>query len=331
MKGRQLAKRCLIACLAALILLGGLAFDALPGLPRAAAATYGAFNNVTQTLVIDPATQYECKRMLNGTLSFSWPEPNAYFDVIFIQDTSASFAPYITQVQAAMKDMVNMLTLSPEPSASSFPRDRVMFVNFGGSQGESYTYLDGTTAYTTYNLPFEVSATQLLYNGNGVIAAIDALDNNIIGDATPTIDAMRLAQTKYEETLAPTQHAYDNSEYALPDGTLKTRRTVYVLITDGLADTSTYSNMPSGSMPVVSAPPPANKDVSYTWYNESLERQYFLYYWGSSTRSNQSYTAYNSTGGVIDNNARYYTFTDGGGTWYIKDPNHYYRDPLTGA
>ena len=75
---------------------GGLASGALPGLPRASAYTYGAFNNVTQTLVINPATAEECKRMLNGTLNFSWPEPNAYFDVIFIRDTSASFAPVAT-------------------------------------------------------------------------------------------------------------------------------------------------------------------------------------------------------------------------------------------
>ncbi|NLE19354.1 MAG: hypothetical protein GX623_00930, partial [Clostridiales bacterium] len=104
-------RRSLIVCLAALMLLGGLASGTLPGLPRASAYTYGAFNNVTQTLVINPATAEECKRMLNGTLNFSWPEPNAYFDVIFIQDTSASFAPYISQVQTAMHDMVNMLTL----------------------------------------------------------------------------------------------------------------------------------------------------------------------------------------------------------------------------
>ena len=60
-----------------LSLIGGLFSSDLPGALTALANTYGEFTSVTQTLVIDPMTANECKRMLNGTLNFSWPQPSA--------------------------------------------------------------------------------------------------------------------------------------------------------------------------------------------------------------------------------------------------------------
>lgn len=281
--------------------------------------------------------------MLNGTLNFSWPQPSAYYDVVFIQDTSESFAPYMGEVQAALHEMVDMLMLSSEPGLSSCPRDRVMFVNFGGSQGDSYTYtngttsagtsLAGTTVYTSYNILFEVDATALSANGNAIHSDIDNLSNNIVGDATPTVDALRLAQSAYEDALLPLQHAYNNAEYTVTINNVtypKTRRTVYVLITDGLADTSTYTDMPTGALPLVSPVPASNRDYAYTWYREELERDYFLYYWAKGTAvNNVTYIPYDASG-VAGKAVPYRSYSDGITTWYLKDPSHYYLEPGTG-
>lgn len=309
-------------------------------MPEARAADYGGFSNVTHTLAVTNDTRDLCNRTLAGTLELTWPEPNSYYDEILVQDISESFQPHIKDetIQNAMREMVSMLTLGKE--ANNYPRDRVMFVSFAGTQGEAYTnFTDteppapATTTYTDFSgqaATYKVEFKKLTENASTIEAAIQGLDNNFKGDSTPTIDVLMMARDEYLKELKDT-NPYDNATNVI-NGVEKTRRTVYVLTTDGLVDTSTYDNLTvSLTAPDPDLPPPPVASIptktttAYTWYGEDNERAYFLHYYNNvAAQGNVKYDAIGPTGEPAGKQ-KFREFTDSlGRKWYLKDPDYHY-------
>ena len=114
---------------------------------RATPTDYGVFKNVSHTLTLDPGSDQLCKRNMTGEITFDWPEPSTYVDVVFIQDFSGSFDATIADVGEAVKTMVGSLNMGTDIDGTS-PKDRAMIVTYQGIQGTAIIYNDGYTSYT---------------------------------------------------------------------------------------------------------------------------------------------------------------------------------------
>lgn len=268
--------------------------------------------HISSTVEVILEDTENCQRTIQGTTTIQWPLLPQYFDVIFVQDASGSFTNTMPQVKETLKNMVNLLDLGV--TANGYPKDRAMLVTYQGSHGFGISQLSGAMTYQYYNwFGYKITSTGLTNDKAKLDAAINAISP--LG-ATPTIDGLVRAQTDYANALDP-NNVYDAQLY-FEDGQQVRRRTVYFLITDGVANSGIYSNFPAGTKPIAeSLLRPIDANRSYTWVYENIGKAYFELYWQPENSELSTYTYKNAA----NQDEFYRTFTDEfNNVFYIKDP-----------
>lgn len=211
---------------------------------------YGPLKNVTHTLTLDEGHELLCKRTMTGELKFDWPEPSTYVDVVFVQDFSGSFDPTIAQVGEAVKTIVGSLNMGTDVDGVS-PKDRAMIVSYQGHNrwgrinrnGNLYMTLreDGGYAIRTSGLATNKSVIDSWVNQNYRASVTDG--------ATPTIDGMQEARNRYA-AATPASREFNKASYKV-NGQDRNRKTVYILITDGAANTARWDYLSNNAKAVL--------------------------------------------------------------------------------
>ena len=196
--------------------------------------------------------QEGCDLVIKKTQETEWTVPRKPIDLVILQDTSGSFKNTIGGVKAALKTLTTpvkqteydpdnprlVFTDTPETS------DRVMVGSFQGLDGsitydEWYSEYDYNErvwkqgyrsdtnfkkyeSYYAYNPGYKVESTDLIKDSNGIHNFIDNMETE---GGTPTVPAL-------EEVLAKYKSAVQNS----PEKMKNERKTVFLLITDGVAN-----------------------------------------------------------------------------------------------
>lgn len=159
-----------------------------------------------------------CIREVEGTIDFTLPVPEEKkpLDIVVVQDASGSYAGNENQVKQSLRDIVEMLDLS---------QDRMMVTSYKGFNGwRSYTNLHN---YENGNIYDSRIGTRLITtNHTGLSNNRNTLRNGInqitFDDATPTASGLQFAKNQYQAATAGED--------------LSNRKTVFILITDGVAN-----------------------------------------------------------------------------------------------
>ena len=258
----KFSKKLLSLLLVVNTLTSGLPFREFFGPPQSETATptvqaattsqidkVGTVSNVTQTINNTDTLKEMCQRILEGKLTMEWPQPQKYVDVVVIQDFSGSFVNSIGNVGKAVTTIANSLNMGTDIDGTS-PKDRLMFVGYQGSEGMVNLNSSGVPQIDSYNYgysssggSYKVSATNLYTNKTDVTNYINAnYTSSKTAGGTPTIDGLRLAQTAYQTATSSTA-GFNNTKYTV-NSQERTRETIYLLITDGVANTAKYNNLP---------------------------------------------------------------------------------------
>lgn len=211
----------------------------------------GTVKNVKQSINNKDINMLECKRTLEGELSLNWPQQENFVDVVIIQDFSGSFKSTIDEVGTAVRNITKSLNMGTDIDGKS-PKDRVMFVGYKGSEGIANLNSSGVPTFnggSPYGYPYdafgsyEVKASNLFTDHVGIGNYIsDHYTSRYTAGGTPTVDGMRLAQAEYPKKT-PTSVNYNKKTYKVGEQP-RTRKTIYLLITDGVANTAKFSNLP---------------------------------------------------------------------------------------
>lgn len=217
--------------------------DGDPGTGSALRATgrdLGPFSNVTNKITLDPGSDQLCKRPMTGELEFTWPESSTYLDVVVIQDFSASYKGEIARVGKTLQRIIDSLNMSE--SEMEAPKDRFMVVGFKDAQSFMQIQADGSL----YNEAIENPQYSIFDSGLAVTASSikNWINTNYTPEkcfgATPTPDGMAGAYDRYH---LYTQYGEYNKPVYYENSQKKQRKTIYILITDGAANSSTFNNL----------------------------------------------------------------------------------------
>lgn len=163
-----------------------------------------------------------CIRELDGEINFNLPKPEVKtpVDIVVVQDASGSYGGNATQAKQSLKDIVDMLDLS---------QDRMMVTSYRGYNGwNSYNDLN---AFQNKNVRStkginrnEQSLTLTNHTGlsNNATALKSGINQITFDGATPTASGLQYAKEQYEAATAGQD--------------LSGRKTVFILITDGVAN-----------------------------------------------------------------------------------------------
>ncbi len=207
--------------------------------------TYGPFKNVKHKITLDEGHDELCKREMTGELTFDWPEPSTYMDVVFIQDFSGSFDNTIESVGVAVNKMIDSLNMGTDEYGN--PKDRAMIVTFRDCSAYA-----GVTADNKFFTKFDdrdigkyyIGGTELTNNKGSLQEWVtNYYNSNSLAGGTPTVDGMVEAQARYKRATSGDE-AYNRETYEV-NGHERKRKTVYVLITDGAANSAKWSNLSS--------------------------------------------------------------------------------------
>lgn len=200
------------------------------------------FKNVVHNVALDPGHDQLCKRKLTGEITFDWPEPSTYVDVVFIQDFSGSFKNTIDEVGDAVETMIGSLNMGKDEAG--YPKDRAMIVTF-----QEFSGYRGEVGEDSLEISYQSSEdykvekrTSLLSDKETLTSWVDA--NFVAGETnggTPTVDGVALAQRSYEEEIQGGE-VYNRASYKV-NGKDRKRKTVYILITDGAANVATWNDL----------------------------------------------------------------------------------------
>lgn len=207
-------------------------------------ADYGAFRNVTNFVQPEEGHENLCKRHLTGDLRFDWPEPSTYVDVVFIQDFSYSFANTIESVGQAVNQMIGALHMGRDSSGN--PKDRAMIVTFRDCKGYGYVDRYGGVSLSTDQGGYQIGGTELTDDQDALRTWVD--DNYHRGSldgGTPTLDGLAQAKERYRKAT-DNDAVYNRSTYEV-GGREMHRKTVYVLITDGAANSASWKYLSEAS------------------------------------------------------------------------------------
>lgn len=221
----------------------------------------GPFKNVTHTVQLKEGHEELCKRDLEGELKFDWPEPSTYVDLVIVQDLSGSFRRDIQAVGGAIQEIIDNLNMGYETNDGvDYPKDRVMLTHFRGlhyhidhrynvwGNGGIEPYL--TWRDYSYYGNYRVGS---VYDRNGTTSTMfsnktDAkreigayYSQSQTDSGTPTVDGLVEAQNRYQ-ALTPDSMPYNAPTYEV-GGEGRKRETVYLLITDGVANVAKWSNL----------------------------------------------------------------------------------------
>lgn len=249
---------------------------------QAVPTDYGPFKNVTNTLTLDAGHEDLCKRSMTGEILFDWPEPTTYVDVVFIQDFSGSFDGTIADVGTAVKTMVGSLNMGTDIDGTS-PKDRVMIVAYQGTQGRARRSSRTNIRYSTDGYAYNIRNSSLATNAATINNWVNSYYNSATTDGgTPTVDGMVEARARYA-AATPSSINYNKSSYKV-NGFERQRKTVYILITDGAANTAKWSNLPSMARSELNISTYYDPDaygyqnISYIWSDASQYPDGAIYY-----------------------------------------------------
>ncbi|MBA4538667.1 isopeptide-forming domain-containing fimbrial protein [Bacillus aquiflavi] len=148
----------------------------------------------------------DCLREYEVTAQFKKEDVQKPTDLIFVQDASGSFRDTIGNVKKALNEVIDYL----------IPGDRVQLTTYRGAIGNS------TANGKKQNMPgwdYEVKTNQPLTNN--FVQAKNAVNSFVVNSGTPTASGLKSALESYEANK----------------GDISNRSTVFVLITDGVANT----------------------------------------------------------------------------------------------
>ncbi len=170
--------------------------------------------------VIKPVeTDNMCLREVEGTIDINLPAPTEKkpIDIVVVQDASGSYSGNENQVKQSLKDIVNMLDLN---------EDRMMVTSYRGYSGfKAYrnesqypNNSDGDQGIGNQQKLTTTNHTQLTNNETRLTNGINSIS---FGGATPTASGLKFAREEYAR---------------LAGSNLNERETVFILITDGVAN-----------------------------------------------------------------------------------------------
>lgn len=220
-------------------------------------------NNVREIQSGDSQTtirQDGCDLFINKTQDTEWSVPRKPIDLVILQDTSGSFKNTIGGVQNALRELT-----TPVPSTQYDPdhprlvftdnpktTDRVMVATFQGLDGKvtydrwdtSSVYDSWRRAYPGYNpdsnftdnpvyekydgTSYRINNTSLSNNPSEIQ---DFINNMVTEGGTPTVPALEDIMTRYSSQVQASQGGMENG-----------RKTVFLLITDGVANGKRLAN-----------------------------------------------------------------------------------------
>lgn len=220
-----------------------------------------------------------CQREFMGEVQIEWPRPRTKLDVVFVLDTSGSFSSHRLKIYNALAKMLNSLDFSPDLAGFYGDRvmivpfggedyEHLHYNNgkyYGIEQVKSLQTAPLTAQNRRYRQDFAEYSHYLYDRSTPVGIYNDALDvfylfANFVKNAryegvTPTTDGLVNAVNYYHNEIAHYRNRYsklgkmdfyhpDASAYLTMDfGTGKSysrkRETIYVLLTDGAANTAT--------------------------------------------------------------------------------------------
>lgn len=220
-------------------------------------------NNVREIQSGDSQTtirQDGCDLFINKTQDTEWSVPRKPIDLVILQDTSGSFKNTIGGVQNALRELT-----TPVPSTQYDPdhprlvftdnpktTDRVMVATFQGLDGKvtydqwdtSSVYDSWRRAYPGYNPDsnFTVNPSYEKYEGTSYRVRNTNLTNNpseiqdfinkmVTEGGTPTVPALEDIMARYSSQVQTSQGGMENG-----------RKTVFLLITDGVANGKRLAN-----------------------------------------------------------------------------------------
>ena len=168
----------------------------------------GDTEGMTNTVKVKDDSLADCKRILEGQATFpvqaGETEP---VDLVVVEDASGSFSDNFPMVRSAIDEVVQGLT----------DKDRVMLTSYRG--GRQFMFPDGTTKINDGDKELNVRVnTPLTFDKSQFVSNFG--DVRTYG-GTPTAQGMKLALDEYNAT----------------HGDLTNRKTYFLLVTDGVANT----------------------------------------------------------------------------------------------
>ena len=168
----------------------------------------GDTEGMTNTVKVQDESLADCKRILEGEAAFpvvaGETEP---VDLVVVEDASGSFSDNFPMVRSAIDEVVQGLT----------DKDRVMLTSYRG--GRQFMFPDGTTKINDGDKELNVRVnTPLTFDKSQFVSNFG--DVRTYG-GTPTAQGMKLALDEYNAT----------------HGDLTNRKTYFLLVTDGVANT----------------------------------------------------------------------------------------------
>ena len=168
----------------------------------------GDTEGMTNTVKVKDDSLADCKRILEGQAAFpvqaGETEP---VDLVVVEDASGSFSDNFPHVRQAIDEVVQGLS----------DQDRVMLASYRG--GKQFIFPDGKVKINSADYDMNVRVdTQLTHDKSQFVSGFG--DVRTYG-GTPTASGLKLALDTYNQT----------------HGDLTNRKTYFLLVTDGVANT----------------------------------------------------------------------------------------------
>ncbi|MBM7315450.1 isopeptide-forming domain-containing fimbrial protein, partial [Streptococcus suis] len=183
-------------------------------------------------------TQNGCALKIEKTEEIKWELPRQPIDLVILQDTSGSFANTIGSVQTALRELTTPVALTDYDEKN--PRlvftgdekttDRVMVATFQGIDQVRYYNPTAASDHGSLNSVSQPGAagTVYTYGNSGLLTSNsqvqDFINSFSVGGGTPTVPAI-------DDTIA----RYNASKNT-GGGMANNRKTVFLLVTDGVAN-----------------------------------------------------------------------------------------------
>ncbi|NSW11629.1 isopeptide-forming domain-containing fimbrial protein [Enterococcus faecalis] len=168
----------------------------------------GDTEGMTNTVKVQDESLADCKRIIEGEAAFPVVEGETLpVDLVVVEDASGSFSDNFPMVRSAIDEVVQGLT----------DKDRVMLASYRG--GRQYMFPDGTTRVNDGDKELNVRVnTPLTFDKGQFVSNFGSVRTY---GGTPTAKGMKLALDEYNAT----------------HGDLTNRKTYFLLVTDGVANT----------------------------------------------------------------------------------------------
>lgn len=260
----------------------------------------GPIKDVKQRMRFTGNTAEDCIRGLTGEIDFTIPDIPTYIDLVVIQDVSGSFKYDIANVKQTLREIVDSMDMGTE-GEKNYPKNRFMLVHFGGQERMIQSDYEVTSDFVDNKFSpgeYKVESSSLCIDKSKATKAINRLE---VAGGTPTIDGLAEAKKAYLDAVK-VDEPYNSVEYTVDENPTEKRRrkTIYLLITDGVANTAKPENLLDTSFfgkfyPPISELRYSNK--SYNWRRNQRGRDYIRYLYEDSINHAADYMVYNDVTG----------------------------------